>query len=67
MKAYILKLNYDKIEYICKGFDYLMETVKKHQIFKDFHHISTLLIPRGDVPQLPDSLKRDLSFYYSTK
>jgi len=49
------------------GFDYLMETVKKHQIFKDFHHISTLLIPRGDVPQLPDSLKRDLSFYYSTK
>jgi len=49
------------------GFDYLMETVKKHQIFKDFHQISTLLIPRGDVPQLPDSLKRDLSFYYSTK
>lgn len=49
------------------GFDYLMETVKRHQIFKDFHHISTLLIPRSDVPQLPEKLMKDLSFYYSTK
>lgn len=47
------------------GADYLLETVKKHQIFKDFHHISTLLIPRSDIPVLPDELIKELSFHYS--
>ncbi len=47
------------------GHDYLMETVKKHQIFIDFHNISTLLIPRSELPELPVDLKRTLGFYYN--
>ncbi|MDQ3141196.1 MAG: tryptophan 2,3-dioxygenase [Bacteroidota bacterium] len=47
------------------GFDYLMETVMKHQIFKDFHHISTLMIPRSELPILPEDVQKTLGFYYS--
>ena len=47
------------------GHEYLMETVKKHQIFIDFHNISTLLIPRSELPELPKDLKRNLGFYYN--
>jgi len=47
------------------GHEYLMETVKKHQIFIDFHNISTLMIPRSDIPELPEMLKRQLSFSFS--
>ncbi len=47
------------------GFDYLMETVKRHQVFIDFHNISTLMIPRSDIPELPDDLKKSLSFAFS--
>lgn len=47
------------------GHDYLMETVKKHQIFIDFHNISTLLIPRSDLPELPPSMKKELGFYFN--
>jgi tryptophan 2,3-dioxygenase len=49
------------------GHEYLMETVKKHQIFLDFHNISTLLIPRSELPVLPDELKTTLGFYHSSK
>ncbi|MBK8483293.1 MAG: hypothetical protein IPO86_14795 [Saprospiraceae bacterium] len=47
------------------GHEYLMETVKKHQIFIDFHNISTLLIPRSELPELPTEMKRTLGFYYN--
>ncbi|MBK9631460.1 MAG: hypothetical protein IPO62_10415 [Saprospiraceae bacterium] len=47
------------------GFEYLMETVKKHQIFLDFHNISTLLIPRSELPELPPNLKRSLGYFYN--
>ncbi|MBK9271602.1 MAG: hypothetical protein IPM48_08380 [Saprospiraceae bacterium] len=47
------------------GFEYLMETVKKHQIFIDFHNISTLLIPRSELPELPIALKRSLGYYFN--
>lgn len=46
------------------GYEYLMDTVKKHQIFLDFHNISTLLIPRSELPELPEQMKRSLGFYY---
>ncbi|NOT36151.1 MAG: hypothetical protein HOP11_02105 [Saprospiraceae bacterium] len=49
------------------GHEYLMETVKKHQIFIDFHNISTLMIPRSDIPELPDVLKKELGFSFSQK
>ena len=47
------------------GHDYLMATAARHQIFGDFHNISTLLIPRSALPALPDNLRRELGFYFS--
>jgi tryptophan 2,3-dioxygenase len=47
------------------GFDYLLNTAIKHQIFIDMHNISTLMIPRSELPELPPQLKKQLSFYYS--
>ncbi|MEM9547756.1 MAG: tryptophan 2,3-dioxygenase family protein [Bacteroidota bacterium] len=48
------------------GYAYLNETAVKHPIFKDLHNISTLLIPRSELPDLPDDIKRALGFYYSS-
>jgi tryptophan 2,3-dioxygenase len=47
------------------GHDYLMETVKKHQIFIDFHNISTLLIPRSELPELPLEIKKALGYHFN--
>ena len=47
------------------GHSYLQSTAIKHPIFKDLHNISTLLIPRSELPKLPDNLKKQLSFYYT--
>ena len=49
------------------GFTYLRETAVKHPIFKDLHNISTLLIPRSEIPELPNEIKRELGFYYSSQ
>ncbi len=47
------------------GYDYLKETVAKHYIFRDFHNISTLLISRDGLPELPEEVKKTLGFYYN--
>jgi len=47
------------------GHDYLRETAGRHRIFTDLHNISTLLIPRSELPELPQELKRELGFFYS--
>lgn len=47
------------------GHSYLQETALKHHIFADLHNISTLLIPRSELPPLPDNIKKELGFYYS--
>ena len=47
------------------GYDYLQATARHNHIFKDLHNISTLLIPRSELPELPENLKRELGFYYS--
>ncbi|MBK9687861.1 MAG: hypothetical protein IPO65_08880 [Saprospiraceae bacterium] len=47
------------------GHDYLNETAQRHNIFKDFHNISTLLIPRSELPGLPENVKKQLGFVYS--
>jgi tryptophan 2,3-dioxygenase len=49
------------------GFAYLNETAIKHPIFKDLHNISTLLIPRSELPELPKEIKEQLGFFYSSK
>lgn len=47
------------------GHEYLNETAQRHHIFKDFHNISTLLIPRSELPELPDNVKAKLGFVFS--
>lgn len=49
------------------GYDYLKSTADHHRIFYDLHHISTLLIPRSELPILPDSVRDELNFRYSPK
>lgn len=47
------------------GHEYLSETSRRHKIFADFHTISTLLIPRSELPQLPPEIKKKLSFRFT--
>ncbi len=47
------------------GYDYLMETVKRHAIFRDLMVINTFLVPRSVLPPLPMSLKETLNFHFA--
>jgi len=47
------------------GHSYLNETANKHHIYTDLHNISTLMIPRSALPELPELVKKELGFYYS--
>ena len=46
------------------GYDYLSETAQKHRIFSDLNNIATLLIPRSELPELPEKMKDQLNFHY---
>lgn len=48
------------------GHEYLATTAAKHHIFADFHNVSTLLIPRSELPVLPEDFRKTLGFYFST-
>jgi tryptophan 2,3-dioxygenase len=47
------------------GHSYLHATAVQHHIFKDLHNISTLLIPRSELPPLPKEMKEQLGFVFS--
>lgn len=47
------------------GHLYLHETAEKHHIFKDLHNISTLLIPRSELPILPSAIKKALGYCFN--
>lgn len=49
------------------GHQYLMATVDKHRIFTDLFNLSTYLIPRSELPKLPDELVKELGFNYTKK
>lgn len=49
------------------GHEYLTKTAEKHKIFKDLHNISSLLIPRSELPDLPADLVQKLGFFYNGK
>lgn len=46
------------------GHGYLKKTADEHHIFRDLHNVSTLLIPRSELPELPDELDKKLGFSY---
>ena len=48
------------------GYHYLRNTVEKHKIFSDLFNLSTFLIPRSQLPELPAAVRKTLGFYYST-
>lgn len=47
------------------GHKYLKSTAEKHHVFRDLHNVSTLLVPRSELPELPAALKRQLGFYFT--
>lgn len=49
------------------GHQYLKSTAQAHTIFTDLYQVATLLIPRSELPELPEELKRHLGFYFTSK
>jgi len=47
------------------GHGYLKKTAEKHSIFRDIANLSTYIIPRSSLPELPKELKKELGFYYT--
>tara|TARA_B100000902_G_scaffold400002_1_gene474443 strand:- start:8221 stop:9309 length:1089 start_codon:yes stop_codon:yes gene_type:complete len=47
------------------GQGYLKETVDKHKLFTDLANISTLMISRSYLPELPQNIKNTLGFNYT--
>ncbi len=47
------------------GHQYLMSTVDKHRIFTDLFNLPTYLIPRSELPTLPEELIKELGFNYT--
>ncbi|MGH8549185.1 MAG: tryptophan 2,3-dioxygenase family protein [Methylococcales bacterium] len=44
------------------GHDYLKATIERQRIFADLFNLSTFLIPRSALPELPETVKRVLDF-----
>ena len=49
------------------GYEYLKGTLEPHKVFSDLLAVSTYLIPRSELPKLPEDVRKDLGFYYSLK
>ena len=47
------------------GYYYLKATVAKHRAFVDLFNLSTCLIPRAVLPDLPPQVRRMTSFSFS--
>ncbi len=47
------------------GHAYLKKTTEKHSVFRDFANLSTYIIPRSSLPELPQELKKELGFYFT--
>mgnify|MGYP001159492724 CR=1 FL=1 len=47
------------------GHDYLKKAADKNRVFLDLFNLSSFIIPRSKLPVLPESIKRELNFYFS--
>ncbi len=47
------------------GSQYLKQATDKHKIFTDFFNLSSFLIPRSQIPPLPEPVKRKMNFSFS--
>jgi tryptophan 2,3-dioxygenase len=48
------------------GYAYLRSTAERHRIFGDLFQLSTFLIPRSSLPELPAEVRRRLGFVYAS-
>jgi len=48
------------------GHDYLQQTTEHHRVFSDLYNLSTLLIPRSELPELPEDFQSKLGFFFSS-
>ena len=46
------------------GAQYLKKALTEHRVFDDLSSLTTFLIPRSDLPDLPENILRNLSFHY---
>ena len=46
------------------GHDYLSATTRQNRVFLDLIRLSTFLIPRADLPKLPEKLRSSLGFFF---
>ena len=49
------------------GYSYLKATTDKYKIFSDLFNLSTFLIPRSRLPELPPDVRKSLDFQYSSR
>lgn len=49
------------------GHDYLSQTTQANRVFLDLYALSTFLVPRSDLPTLPNGLVEALGFHFSGK
>ena len=49
------------------GSSYLSDTAQKHRIFSDLSELTTFLIPRSALPELPKEIKDELNFYFHVR
>lgn len=49
------------------GYSYLKATTDKYKIFTDLFNLSTFLIPRSKLPELPPDVRKSLDFQYSSR
>lgn len=49
------------------GHDYLKAAAERHRVFGDLFALSTFLIPRSTLPDLPDPVRRAMAFTYATE
>ncbi len=47
------------------GSDYLRDTAERHRVFTDLFALSTYLIPRSRLPDLPEHLRRAMGYHYA--
>ncbi len=46
------------------GHDYLKTATEQHKIFSDLMNLSSYLIPRSQIPELPEELRKEMNFYF---
>lgn len=49
------------------GHSYLKQTIDSHKVFADIANLSTLLIPRRLLPELPSEIRDQMKYYHSVE